>query len=334
MNSQIKPIGGASRIILSKAVPLDTPLSVYIFPTTFCNFKCSYCAHSLGLEKMKEKYDFKAENMNMDTFNNTINQLKEFSQKIKVISLTGQGEPLINKDIPKMVKAIKQANICDSVEIISNGSLLTKEMADGLIDAGLDTLRISLQGLTAKMYKDICKYDLDYNVFISNIKYYFDNKKENMNLFVKTLDVTLKENEEDLFYKAFEDISDRMFIEKCQPAYEGVESTKDLDTSFDRYGDKHEKRDVCPACFYMLGVFPNGDVEPCDTIYKPIILGNVNNISLISMWRGDILKNFWKMQLNKNRYDNKKCAVCCAPDDIARPEDVLDAHINEIMKRI
>jgi len=67
--------------------------------------------------------------------------------------LMGQGEPLINKDIPVMVKMAKDAEIAERVEIISNGSLLDKTMSDRLIEAGLDTLRISLQGLNSKNIK-------------------------------------------------------------------------------------------------------------------------------------------------------------------------------------
>jgi len=60
---------------------------------------------------------------------------------------------LINKDIPVMVKMAKDAEIAERVEIISNGSLLDKTMSDRLIEAGLDTLRISLQGLNSKNIK-------------------------------------------------------------------------------------------------------------------------------------------------------------------------------------
>lgn len=334
MASEIKPIAESNRVNLAKVLPLSTPFSVYIFPTTYCNFKCNYCAHSLGYKEMKKVYDFAPETMNMETFNNTIKGLREFPEKIKVVFLMGQGEPLLNKNIAEMIKIIKEAEICERIEIISNGALLKKEMADNLIESGLDILRISLQGITSEKYKEVCGVGLDFNDYIKNLKYYFDNKKEHMKLFVKTLDVTLEEGQEQDFYKLFEDISDRMFIEKIQPAYDGVESTKHIESSTDRYGVEHDKREVCPACFYMLGIFPNGDVEPCDTIYKPVVLGNVNNKSLLEMWTGEQLKEFWKLHLTKSRYDNPKCKVCSAPDDIARPEDVLDEYAQEIISRL
>lgn len=333
MASEIKPIYGTERIKLSKVIPLKTPFSIFVFPTTYCNFKCVYCAHSLGLDAMKKTYDFVPENMSMETYGKFIHQMKKIPDKLKMLCLMGQGEPLINKDIPVMVKMAKDAEIAERVEIISNGSLLDKTMSDRLIEAGLDTLRISLQGLNSKKYKDICGANINFDDFMDNIRYFYAHKN-NTNLFVKIMDVCLEEGEEEKFYRLFEDCSDRMYIEKMLPAYDGVEITKNMKVEYDRYGRKHEKRNVCPLPFYMLGIFPNGDVEPCDTIYKPIVLGNINNSELIDMWNGEKLREFWKLQLKGNRLQNDKCKVCCAPDDVSHPEDVLDDDVEEILKRL
>lgn len=331
MVSEIKPICGNERVKLSEFVPLSTPFSMFVFPTTYCNFKCIYCGYSLGYKKMNEKYSFEPQNMTIETYKKVVDQIKKFPKKLKMLSLTGQGEPLINKNLPLMIKLAKDADIAERIEIITNASLLTKSMSDALIDAGLDTLRISLQGLSSRKYKEICGADIDFDEFMNNIKYFYNHKK-NTNLFVKTMDVSLEREEEDKFYKLFGDCTDRMYIEKMLPAYDGVKITKGMNVDYDRYGVKHEKRDVCPLPFFMLGVFPNGDVEPCDTLYKPIILGNINENNLIEMWNGDKLKEFWKLQLKKNRYDNKKCAVCCAPDDVSHKEDVLDDDAQRILK--
>lgn len=333
MISEIKPIYGTERVKLSDVVPLATPFSVFVFPTTYCNFKCIYCGHSLGLEKMKDKYNFEPQNMSLETYEKVIMQLKEFPNKLKMLSLTGQGEPMINKELPVMIRRAKEADIADRIEIITNASLLTKEMADALIDAGLDTLRVSLQGLSSSKYKEICGADIDFKEFMTNIKYFYANKKHTQ-LFVKVMDVSLKEGEETEFYKLFGDCTDRMYIEKMLPAYEGVAITQDMNVEYDRYGRKNKKKKVCPLPFFMLGIFPDGDVEPCDTIYKPIVLGNVHQDTLINMWNGERLRDFWKVQLKGERYSNKKCAICCAPDDVSHPEDGLDDDAECILRRL
>lgn len=331
--SQIKPIYGTERVKLSNAIPLTTPFSIFVFPTTYCNFKCIYCGHSLGHQKMKEMYDFVPQNMTMDTYKKVIDQMKEFPARFKMLSLTGQGEPLINKNLPLMVKMAREAKVAERIEFITNASLLTHEMSDALIDAGLDTMRISLQGLNAEKYKEICGADIDFELFLENIRYFYSHKKDT-NLYVKIMDVSLEEGEEEKFYELFGNCTDRMYVEKMLPAYEGVDITKDMSVEYDRYGRKHEKRKVCPLPFYMLGVFPDGDVEPCDTIYKPIVIGNVHEESLYDIWNGKKLRDFWKIQLSGERHCNARCSTCCAPDDVSHPEDILDQDAGELLNII
>lgn len=334
MASEIKPIYGTDRVILADVLPLRTPYSAFIFPTTYCNFKCRYCGHSLGHKEMKKRYGFSPENMSMDTFYKTVEQLKEFPDKFKMISLTGQGEPLLNPHITEMVRTIKETEITERVEIITNASLLSHEMADGLIGAGLDTLRISLQGLSSEKYKSICGADIDFEKFMDNVRYFYAHK-QNTNLFLKVMDVALEEGEAEKFYDLFRDCTDRMYIEHMLPAYDGVELTSGMEIECDRYGNKTKKLNkVCPLAFYMIGIFPNGDVEPCDTIYKPVVLGNVHNEKIVDMWKSKKMHDFWKMHLKGERFTNRYCANCCAPNDVAHKEDYLDESADAIMHRI
>jgi radical SAM protein with 4Fe4S-binding SPASM domain len=333
MVSKIQPIYGTQRTQLATAVPLPTPYSIYVFPSTYCNFKCVYCAHMFSPEVIKEKYGLERQHMPMETFLKVIAQMAEFPQQFRLLSLTGQGEPLMNKNIPEMVSIAKAANVAERIEIISNGRLLSRKMADGLIDAGLDTLRISLQGLTTQKYKEIGGVNVEFDEIYENIRYFHQNSK-GTELFVKIMDVSLDAGEEAQFYEKFKDCSDRMYIERMLPAYAGVAITQDMKTNYDRYGRTIEHRKACPLAFYMLGVFPEGDVEPCDTIYKPVVLGNIHNEKLLDMWQGEKLREFWKEHLRGNRNNNPKCANCNAPDDVSHPEDILDQDAETLLQRL
>ena len=335
MTSQIKPLGGLERVKLAEAVPLDTPFTLYIFPTTFCNFKCVYCAHSQPTSELMEQYGFSKENMSLETLDNIIVQLKEFPKKLKVISLTGHGEPMLHKDLPEMIRRVKYANVAERIEIISNGSLLTNKLADEIIDAGLDILRISLQGLNSDKYLSVCGYKLDFEEYTNNLAYYYNNKRTGQQLFVKIIDVALEKNQEQTFYNTFENISDRMYIEFVQKVYSGVELTKNMEFhSTNRYGDTYPIQQVCPMSFFTLGIYPNGDMIPCDVIYKPVILGNVNQERILDMWNGDKLYEFRMNQLKNGRFTNPECARCVTPDDILRPEDILDNNKENIIIRM
>lgn len=334
MASEIKPIYGTERVKLAEVVPLAAPYSAFVFPTTYCNFKCAYCGHSLGHAEMKRQYDFQPEHMTMETYEKTIEQLAEFPQKLKLLSLTGQGEPLLNPHIADMVRMAREKGVAERIEIISNASMLRPALADALIEAGLDTLRVSLQGLSSEKYETICKAHVNFGELLENLRYFYAHRGKTK-LFLKVMDVALEEGEDEKFYAIFSDMTDRMYIERMLPAYDGVELTQGMEVEYDRYGGKTEgTRKVCPLAFYMLGVFPNGDVEPCDTIYKPIVLGNVHEARILDMWYGEKLREFWRLQLEGRREENRRCAHCCAPNDVAHPEDILDGAAEEILKRL
>ena len=83
-----------------------------------------------------------------------VQQLMEFP-KVGRVLFTGLGEPLANPKIPDMIRRLAEAHVTDRIEIVTNASLLTHEMTDRLLEAGLTYLRISLQGLSAEKYKEI-----------------------------------------------------------------------------------------------------------------------------------------------------------------------------------
>lgn len=331
--AQIKASIGHKRVILAEAVPISTPFSVYIFVTNLCNFKCFYCGHSLGTEKMRQEYEFLPTSMDMDTFQKTIDQLAEFDEKIQLLSLTGHGEPLLHQKLPEMIAYAKQKQVAKRIEIISNGSLLNRELTDQLLQAGLDGMRISLQGLSSKKYQEVCGFSLDFDQWKEQIAYFYE-KKGTCDLFLKIMDVALEAGEEELFYEMFDPICDRMFIEECRPVYAGVKATEGISITKDRYGMEHAPRKVCPLCFFMLGILPNGEVKPCDSVYRPVRLGNVTENSLKEIWQGETLKKFRLQQLKMQRDQMKYCAVCCAPDDVSQPEDCLDEAAEEIIRRL
>ena len=333
MEGKILPLAGLERTVLKKAIPLDTPFSVYIYPTNYCNFRCEYCAHSLGRQGFEQKYGFPMETMALSTYHRCIDQLTEFPQQLKTISLTGQGEPLLHPRLPEMVAYAKEKGVSQRVEFMSNGALLNQRLSRDLVDAGLDCIRISLQGLSSEKYRRICGVNLDFGRLVSEISWLYHHKKQ-CQVFVKVMDIALDPGEEQRFYELFRPIADRVYIEQCRPVYAGVEATQNLQTDADRYGRRHAPRRVCPLCFFMLGVFPNGDVFPCETIYRPAHLGNVNADRLVELWNSDQMHRFWEMQLSGRKNENPGCAQCCAPDDVSHPEDVLDDEAANLLERL
>jgi MoaA/NifB/PqqE/SkfB family radical SAM enzyme len=144
---------------LYKIVPLDTPLSVSIEPTTYCNLKCNFCIHSLHKnEILKSGHVFGQ--MNADTFDLIVSQLEDFPRPVKSFAFIGNGEPLLHRELPSMIEKIKGNRLAENVIIVTNGILLTHELSKNLLSAGVDTIKISYNGLSAADYKKIAERSL------------------------------------------------------------------------------------------------------------------------------------------------------------------------------
>jgi len=333
--AEIKPFGGVDdRVRLADVVPLDTPFTLNVFPSNVCNFRCVYCAQSLGKEELLKKYNFPMEMMSMETLALAVEQARQFDKKFKLVSFMGHGEPLCNRELPEMIRMVKEADIAQRIDVITNGSLLNEELSARLIDAGLDVLRVSLQGMSSESYQKLCGVNLDFDKFVKQIVWFYEHKKQ-CKVYLKTVDASLEAGEEEAFYELFSPIADRVYIDRIRPVYQGVDYTEnEQDLSVDRYGNRHEKRYVCPQPFYMMSLWANGDVTPCDALYKACPLGNVAYTTLKEMWDSPKKKEFCAVQLEKNRMQIEACAACCAPDDVAAKEDVLDNDAEQLLEKI
>lgn len=332
--SEIKPFTGVDdRTVLADVVPLDMPYTLNIFPSNICNFKCRYCAQSLGREVLRRKYDLPPQHMPLEIMEQVVQQAAEFPRPFRLVSMMGHGEPLCDPQLPEKVHMVKQAGIAERVDIITNASLLDREYSDRLLNAGLDVLRVSLQGVTSAAYRETSGVKLDFEQLYQNLAYFY-RRRGSCRLYVKVVDAALKEGEEEIFFQRFGLITDRMFIDRIKPVYSGVSYTEqERDLGIDRYGKRHEKRVVCPQPFYMLSVWANGDVAPCDALYKACPLGNVNELSLQEMWESEKKKTFCRLQLQGNRERDAACAQCCAPDDVQHEADVMDGRRLELLQR-
>ena len=134
------------RVNLGEVIPLKVPFSIQIDVCSACNMKCNFCFHS-DLESIKRnRVEFGR--MSYETFTKVIDNIKATAEhKIKKLKLFKIGEPLLNQELPKMIKYAKESDIAEIIEITTNGTLLTPELTDKLIESGLNILNISINAV-------------------------------------------------------------------------------------------------------------------------------------------------------------------------------------------
>ncbi|MBP3857745.1 MAG: radical SAM protein, partial [Ruminiclostridium sp.] len=141
---------GGKRTPLRDVLPLDTPYLIQVFPVYACNFHCNFCLHAL--DRSKHGYISDTTLMDLVLYKKCIDDMKQFPRKLKMLRFAAIGEPLLHPQITDMIAYAKQAGIADSVDIVTNGSLLTHELSEKLIDSGLDRLRISVDGISDESF--------------------------------------------------------------------------------------------------------------------------------------------------------------------------------------
>ena len=321
------------RLPLGASVPLQTPYAITVFPIYACNFRCSYCVHSLREDEHPKVCTEKV--MDFSLYQKFIDDLAEFPVPLKVLHFAGLGEPLLHPRIADMVRYAKEKNVAQTVDIVSNGALLKDGLEDDLVRAGLDKIRISLQGLTSRMYKDMSDVEIDFPAFRERLRDLY-KKRGDMKIYIKIMDVSLKEYSAEAFYEAFQEMADAVAVEHLCPLVDEIsyeENFEEEEFIYTMNGNRVRNAKVCPQPFYSLQVNPDGDLLPCCTIEKPIVIGNCKKDSVLDIWNGETLQTFRKMQLEKKKDKNPVCRKCMQYKYGMFPEDYLDDDAEQILLR-
>jgi len=139
------------------------PLYAQIEVTRGCNLQCRVCGLS--------HYHVKAGHMSLAEFKHILDQLED----VQEVMLQGLGEPLLNSDFTQMVEAAKARGL--RVDTSTNATLLTRETAEALIQAGLDVMSVSIDGTTAKTYESI-RRGASFDSVIGNVRRMAELKQE------------------------------------------------------------------------------------------------------------------------------------------------------------
>jgi len=287
------------------------PLSLQIEPTTRCNLNCEMCEHSYS--KNKSPIDLSLERFN----------------RIKggyiVLNLTGVGESLMNKNFLGMIKRLKRRTLY--LTFADNFTLLNKDIIKKLIQLKVNSVFISLDGATKKIF-ELIRRGANFDRVISNIKE-FVKIKEEMKVskpkliirFVPSLK-NIKELPEivKLAYKlkikeihfpklyTFEETEklkvDKNTFEKYRKKANEIAKRLKIKLKFE---SKKKPLNKCRA-LYSMYICANGEVLPCcfilqkgdyNSIIKKYSLGDISKNSIKYIWNSKRYKVFREM-LNSN----------------------------------
>jgi len=114
------------------------PLQVVFELTYRCNLKCQFCYQRRQVSQLGVRATDRARELTADQIKQIIRQTPLWS----LIVFTG-GEPLLRKDSLEIVAYAARKRRC---HIVTNGTYITPEVAEALVDSGVMSVGVSLDG--------------------------------------------------------------------------------------------------------------------------------------------------------------------------------------------
>ena len=139
--AQVVAESESDTLVLHRALSVLNRVDIEV--TNTCNLACPIC--------IRRYWNAPMGHMAIATYAKIMTDLHGITPRPTVF-LGGYGEPLCHPEIVDFVGMAKA--IGARVEMITNGTLLTKELSADLIDAGLDLLWVSLDGITDAAYSE------------------------------------------------------------------------------------------------------------------------------------------------------------------------------------
>ncbi len=291
-----------------------------------CNLQCKFCYAGCNCTVNPTGSD---DELNLDEFKASIKTIYK-EARVPSISFTG-GEPTLR---PKILIActVYAKSLGMRVNLITNGTLITKEYAQNLKDAGLDSVQVSIEGVTAETHDKLVKQkgafeksiravslfkELGIHVHTNStlnlhnveesrlLPEFVKNKlgldRFSMNLVIPTGSSVFND---DLVVK-YSEVGPIVLDIQRESKKWGVEfmwyspiPMCMFNTITNELGNKG-----CAACDGLISVAPNGDILPCSSYDEPV--GNLQKEGFPEIWQNDRATYF-----RNKEYAHEICQSC------------------------
>ena len=255
--------------------------SLIIEPTNTCNLRCTFCFVTEG---MTREGGF----MDLDLFKKIIDDCPDLEH----LCMHNWGEPLLHKDIFKMIEYAKNKGV-NYVVMNTNGTLFTDKMIDRIVDSKLDIIRFSIDG-SAETFKRVRGVELQ-------------NIEQNINKLKKVKEKRRPKLKMGVVFTVEEDTEGDAedYITHWEKIVDHVRLQPKLITS--------PRTEVCPEPFGKdygkLVVLWDGRVIPCCVDYNAnLMIGSVQNDTIQNLWKNEKMDLLRKQHLNGQFPDT--CANC------------------------
>ncbi|MBI1311338.1 radical SAM protein [bacterium] len=263
------------------------PKVVRIETTNHCNAVCTFCPR----ESIGRKKTF----MEQSLFEKLIGECVEGG--CQMIHMHNFGEPLLDKRLPERIRYAKDQGI-RKVKLFSNGALLYGKMAEGLLESGLDEIKISIDGADAEEFNTI-RVGLNHAQVVENVRQFMRMRDERGHGPKIVAACTTTSN-----------------VKQTKQMLNGMVDGIDFARIHNWAGSRKllgdfSMRKPCDRPFRTLTVLVNGDVALCCLDHSGRqVLGNCETERLADIWNNALYEEIRRKHRESRQDEIPLCSGC------------------------
>ena len=287
----------------------EVPRAIQIETTLACNAKCPFCPYSHLDRGPKAMEDW--------IWRKIVDETRGLGITYRPFLIN---EPLSERRLAEILSYIKQDSTA-TTELNSNGGLMTEKRAHGVLDAGLDVIRFSVDGFSTSTYEKM-RPGVNYDAVVRNVGRFFEIRNEGgyrCRIEVRMIDAPENKHEQAAYLDYWRPRADEVLI---VPLY--------------RWPWEGQEKPVLKPCLKILDemfFYTDGTAPLCcwDSAGRGLI-GDVKKESVLDIWNGPILASM-RTILNRGRRDLLHlCSRCDAYADVQfvgfdAPVNIEEPHL-------
>lgn len=284
--------------IPQKQITTDFPINLDLETTSVCNLLCPMCPRTI---KIEDGTFSEVGHMSMDLYKKIIDEgSKKGLCSIKMMSL---GEPLLDPYIVKRIKYAKDKGIIE-VMFNTNATNLNEEMTHKILEAGLDSIFFSIDGLK-EQYEKI-RIGAHYESVVKNIENFLRIKEDGGYKHVQTrVSMVVMPGMEKII-----DEYTKIWLPKVGQVGFGEWLVRTSDSDEKDYNPDF----ICAQPFQRMFVLEDGICTPCCLDDgRGYVLGDANKNTISEIWHGERAEAMRSAQKNGRYYDIDICKKCPMP---------------------
>lgn len=299
---------------------LDYPKYIEIETVNACNARCPMCT----INDWERNYPV----MKDDVWEKVSEDIIEHKKLLKRVSLYRDGEPLIDKKMPKRINKFFENGITET-SIATNVSLLNEKRATDLLEAGLGMIIFSIDSLKKDVFEKI-RVRLNFEEVRDNAIRFLqlrDKINPRCRVWIRMIRQESNYNEWDDYYdfwKKYASDVDRIYYHNIFNWGGQLDGYKSISKSF-------EPNLPCVALWSLMVIFANGDVPLCNVDFNnKYPTGSIMKNSIKELWTSKIMNARRKLHMNGNKKDISICSNCNVWDEVSGEEIISPEFAEQV----